>query len=176
MRPRPIVIVVGVAALFAGACSEPRSAPQVHASRTLEYQSLQQAARDADAVVEISVEKAGAVETVGRMPFTVTEARVVDVVKGRYDGTTVRLRQLGSAQGGGLVPEGELLQAGKRYVAIVVPFTFGDFRPTGQHVVVGAWQGLYRVEGDELVATDAARTALPRRLKRSSFVAAIAEP
>ena len=175
MRPRLAAAAVGLAVLGA-ACSAPRPTPQVHTSRAIEYQSLKHAARDADAVVEIAVERSGVVETVGTVPFTVTEARVIEVVKGRHAGDAIRLRQLGSTQGSGLVPEGDLLEAGKRYVAIVVPFTFGDFQPTGQHVVVGGWQGLYRVEGEELVATDKTRTALPRRLTRRSFVAAVTEP
>lgn len=175
MRPRLPAAVVGLALLTA-ACAGQQSAPRVHTSRAAEYQSLKHAARDADAVVEIAVERSGVVETVGTVPFTVTEARVVEVMMGRHAGDAIRLRQLGSTQGSGLAPEGDLLEAGKRYVAIVVPFTFGDFQPTGQHVVVGGWQGLYRVEGDELVATDKLRTALPRRLTRWSFVAAIAEP
>ncbi|HEX2039407.1 MAG TPA: hypothetical protein VHF47_06700 [Acidimicrobiales bacterium] len=163
--------------VLTAACSDSGPAPrQVHTSRNVEYRSLKHAARDADAVVEIAVDQAGVVESVGAVPFTVTSARVAEVMKGRFDGDVIRLRQLGSSQGGGLVPEGELLEAGKRYVAIVVPFTFADFQPTGQHVVVGAWQGLYRVEGDELVATDKVRTALPRRLTKRSFVAAISEP
>jgi hypothetical protein len=165
-----------VLVLLTAACAGQPPAPQVHTSRSVEYQSLKHAARDADAVVEIAVERTGVVETVGSVPFTVTEARVVDVVKGRHAGDAIRLRQLGSAQGSGLVPEGDLLEPGRRYVAIVVPFTFGDFQPTGQHVVVGGWQGLYRVEGEELVATDKLRTALPRRLTRRSFVTAVTEP
>ena len=161
-------------AIAVGACGGDGSPVRsVHASRTVEYESLKDAARDADAVVELAVDGNGTVEKVGRVPFTVTEARVVDVVKGRFEGTTIRLRQLGSAQGSGLVPEGELLAAGRRYVAIVVPFTFADYAPTGQHVVVGGWQGLYRVDGDVLVATDDVLTKLPREISRQRFLEAV---
>jgi hypothetical protein len=172
VRARLLVAAVGLVALSA-ACSEEGTTPQVHASRTVEYHSLKQAARDADAVVEIAVERTGEMELVGSVPFTVTEARVVDVLKGSVAGEAIRLRQLGADSPDGLVAEGELLEAGEHYVALVVPFVFDDFRPTDQHVVVGGWQGLYRVEGDMLVATDKAPTALPRRLTRSSFKAEV---
>ncbi|MDQ3757114.1 MAG: hypothetical protein M3394_04625 [Actinomycetota bacterium] len=174
MSKRLLLAAVAVLGIASAACSEQQpTTQQLHTSRALEFPSLKHVAHEADAVVEIAVDAAGVVETVGNMPFTVTEARVAGVLKGRDVGRTIRLRQVGSAQGAGLVPEGELLQAGKRYVAIVVPFTFGDYKPTGQYVVVGGWQGLYRVEGDEVVATDALRTSLPRRLTRNTFVAAV---
>jgi hypothetical protein len=172
---RTLVVALALAVSTA-ACAEQRAPQQLHTSRAAEYRSLKQMARDADAVVELAVDASGAVEKVGSMPFTVTEARVVEVLKGHFEGDVVRLRQAGSTQASGLVPEGDLLEAGKRYVALVVPFTFGDYRPTGQHVVVGGWQGLYRVEGDELVATDKSRTALPRRIPKSSFVSEVSEP
>lgn len=164
-------------AVSTAACGGPRAPQQqLHTSRANEYRSLKQLARDADAVVEFAVDVAGGVEKVGAMPFTVTEARVVDVLKGTFEDDAIRLRQVGATQSQGLVAEGELLEPGKHYVALVVPFTFSDYRPTGQHVAVGGWQGLYRVEGDELVATDKARSELPRRLLKSSFVAAVSEP
>ena len=167
---RLVVVVAAVAAVVAGCSAPPAPPQQFHASRTVEYRSLQEAAREAEVVVEIAVEKEGAAETVGAVPFTVTSARVTDVLRGSFEGSEISLRQVA------LASEGELLGAGERYVALLVPFTYEDYKPTGQHVVVGGWQGLYRVEGDELVATDKVRTALPRRLKRASFVAALAEP
>jgi hypothetical protein len=173
MRARLVGVVVALAVVLAACGGEPPTRG-VHASRTVEYESLKHAARNADAVVEIEVDRSGVVEKVGSLPFTVTQARVVGVVKGRFSDATIRLRQLGSAQGDGLAPEGELLTPGRRYVAIVVPFTFEDFAPTGQHVVVGGWQGLYRVQDDLLVATDDGRTKLPRQISRRQFVEAVA--
>jgi hypothetical protein len=164
-----LLLVVAV-----GACGSSAPERTVHLSRTATYGSFRAMAHDAVAVVEVAVEGNGAAETLGGLPFTVTEARVTEVVRGRLDTDVVRLRQLGSSQSsGGLVPEGELVKAGERYVAFVVPFTFADGRPTGQHVVLGAWQGLYRVQGSELVATDKVPSALPKRLSKASLRTAL---
>lgn len=157
-----------------GACGPSEPAAKVHLSRTAPYASLRAMAKGASAVVEVAVDGPGVVQTVGNVPFTVTEVRVTEVLHGTIDDPVVRLRQLGSTQsGGGLVPEGELVKAGERYVAFVTPFAFADGRPTGQYVVVGAWQGLYRVEGTQLMATDRVASALPKRLSRTSLHTAI---
>lgn len=171
--PAALVLLLVVAV---GACGSPRPESRAHLSRTVSYGNLRAMAHDAAAVVEVAVEDAGTVETLGGLPFTVTETRVTEVLRGTLDvdADVLRLRQLGSAQSsGGLVPEGELVKPGERYVAFVVPFTFADGKPTGQHVVLGAWQGLYRVEGSELVATDKVPTPLPRRLSRASLHSAL---
>lgn len=160
-------------ALATGACGSSTPQAQVHASRAASYKSLRAAAHDAAAVVEIAVEATGTVQAVGSVPFTVTEGRVTEVLRGEHASPTVHLRQLGAVGPDGLLAEGELLRAGERYVAFVTPFVFGDGKATGQHVVVGTWQGLYRVEGTQLVATDRVPSELPKRLSRASLVSAI---
>lgn len=174
MRRRTLTLALLLLLLVAaGACGPSKPEGRVHASRTASYASLRAMAKDAVAVVELAVDGPGAVQVVGAVPFTVTEARVTEVVHGKLDGELLRLRQLGSTQSGGLVPEGELVRAGERYVAFVVPFTFADGKPTGQHVVAGSWQGLYRVEGTELVTTDRVPSPLPTRLSKASLRAAV---
>ena len=168
----PTLVLLLVVAV--GACRSSAPETRTHLSRNASYGSFPAMARDAVAVVEVAVEGNGTTTTLGGLPFTVTEARVTEVLRGKLDSDTIRLRQPGSAQSsGGLVPEGELVKAGERYVAFVVPFAFADGRPTGQHVVLGAWQGLYRVDGGELVATDKVPSALPKRLSRTSLHSAL---
>ena len=157
-RLRLTVSLTGLALMLAGCGSQPAATAHVVIDGNLakSYSSVAALLADSSAVVEVTTTDHRSVSYVGRIPYTVTTATVRRVLRGILTASSIQVRQLGMPSTTSLQVDNPqpLLSSGSTYVAFVTPFTFGDGRPTGQYVVVGAGQGLYSVHSGEVTQLD----------------------
>lgn len=133
----------------------------VMVSRITVYRSIEQLARDSDAVVRVRVD--GPSETVpadsqgiDALESTLTPVTILEVLQGSVGDAQLVVRQTGSDT---MVVDGnaELLRAGSEYVLFLDAFTFDSSGPgTGEWIPTGE-VGVYRLDAGRYlrVADDA---------------------
>lgn len=149
MRVRLAGAVCTVGLLLAACSTEPEENGQGGADSTQTRQLEGSAVRGYESIAEVLAETEAIVvgtagesrvETIGPVPFTVTEVKVDDRVSGPSS-ETVLVRQTGD-ESTFLSSGTPLLVSGNRYALFLEPFYFEPGKDTGQQVIVGwgAWE------------------------------------
>ncbi|MFI6105537.1 hypothetical protein [Streptomyces sp. NPDC051310] len=137
--------LVVLAALAVTGCSatteaEKKSAPVLHASLQHEYKSLAELREDSSLVVRVTAAHAR-VRTLHTVPFTITEVKVQEVLKGKTENRTLSVQQLGSLELAS--PDtSQLLEKGREYILFLEPYHLVPGDHTGLHTITGE-QGIY---------------------------------
>jgi len=131
----------------------------VDGSRVHNYSSVRELSADAHVVVLARATGTTRVETIEKIPFTVTTMDVLQIWKDSAGiPTQFELRQVGATSVTGHVP---LAVTGQTYLLFLQRFTYGPGRDTTQFVVVGSGAGMYLVSGSRASRVDPDSTLLP---------------
>jgi hypothetical protein len=128
------------------------------------YRSLSALRRAASSVAVLAPTTSTRRTSLGGLPITITRVRVQETLAGKRLARTILLRQTG-APGTALTGCGQLVAAGRRYLAYLTPFRLhhGDQPVSGQYTVVGASQGLFELHHPTSTAGSSTPAALPTR-------------
>jgi hypothetical protein len=134
------------------------------------YQTIGGLQADSAAVAVVRATSAKRVEIVAGIPFTVTTVSVLQSLAGPQLGSTLSLRQLGSAT---IRPEagGGPVQSNMDYVVFLQHFTFGAGHDTDQFIVTGEPAGLFGFRAGRLSRLDPESIDLPASLSLPELVA-----
>lgn len=163
MKSRRVLPLLAIAASVLWGCSSPAAVPTTQTlsvSRAKIYQTIGALASDSAVVAVVRPTIDSHVETVAGTPFTVTTVKVVEVLSGEQVGSTLSLRQLGTAD---VRPEDwvQPVRSTADYLVFLQHFTFGPGRATQQFIVTGEPAGLFELQNGGAVRLDPESVALP---------------
>ena len=179
LRPAAVGLAVILAMAAFGACggqaspeSDSDQGQSLSASRTKEYGTLAELAKESGIVAVVRATDEAVVETVHDIPFTVTTVKVTRSLQGTSAGTLLRVRQTGSAKTDIQHDFPPILKAGQSYLLFLHPFWFTEGVSTGQYYVTGN-AGIFAADGAGYRRLDPVSTALPGSVTESDALAAV---
>ena len=138
LRPTAVALAVILAMAALGACggqasptSDSDQGQSLSASRTKEYRTLAELAKESSIVAVVRATDDAAVEILHDIPFTVTTVKVTRSLQGTSAGAALKVRQTGSAKTEIQHDFPPILEAGQSYLLFLYPFTFTKGRVNG---------------------------------------------
>ncbi len=119
---------------------------QIICDQAVAYHSLKALRQATSSVAVLAPTSVTHRDSIGGELFTITRVRVQETISGRRLAPIILLRQIG-APGVTLSGCGQLVSAGRRYLAYLTPFTLRHGGPPvgGQYSIVGGNQGLFEL-------------------------------
>lgn len=179
LRPAAVALAVIVATAALGACggqasptSDSDQGQSLSASRTKEYRTLAELAKESSIVAVVRATDDAAVEILHDIPFTVTTVKVTRALQGTSAGAVLKVRQTGSAKTEIQHDFPPILEAGQPYLLFLYPFTLTKGVSTDQYYVTGD-AGIFAADGARFRRLDPVSTALPGVVTESDAITAL---
>ncbi|WP_131745810.1 hypothetical protein [Frankia sp. Cppng1_Ct_nod] len=159
--------------------TRPADGRYIEMSREKTYTSLDQLTADSDAVARVKTTSKTAVVEVDNIPFTITDVRVTEVLRGSLP-DSIRIRQTGTSDtryqdsGSSETTRSPVLHSSTTYLLFLDRFNRPGEDVTNQYVIVGVAAGIFREEGDQALLQDNESPNLPATVSIPSLRSRIA--